>query len=377
VRIGIDARLGFGNPTGLGIYTRRLVEALAAEDRGNEYVLYVDRPVPPEPWPENFRVRVVPGRNRIAWINLALPRVARVDRLDLFHSVANFEVPLRFAGLQVMTVHDLVPLRLPETVPRRHRWLFRGLLGRALARADRVIAVSQHTRDDLLATFPLSPARVEVVRNWAGSAFAPGPAGAPQGRAVARRLGLGDRYLVFVGVLEPKKNLERLVDAFALLPAEPAVQLALVGAPGWFTQHLRSRIEERGLAGRVLLTGFVPEADLVALLQGARALVFPSLHEGFGLPVLEAMACGTAVVTARAGALPEVVGDAGLLVDPLRVEEIAAALARVVVDDGLVAELGRRGLERARAHDGAAAARRLVSLYLELFNTDPAPGEPA
>ncbi|MFN7956218.1 MAG: glycosyltransferase family 1 protein [bacterium] len=376
MRIGIDARLAFGDSTGLGTFSRRLVDALSRHDSGNEYVLYVDRPTPPVELPENVRVELVPGQSRIAWTNLRLPRVLRRDRIDLYHAVANFELPLAFRGLKVLTVHDLVPLRFPATVPWKHRLFFHLFTRPALAAADRIVAISAHTRDEIVAAYGIPAASIDVVPNWVTEAFHPRQrdtsreTGAPRARS---RHGLVDDYFVFVGVREPKKNLDRLLEAFAALgsPRGRRCQLALVGPPGWSTDDLEGRVRSLGIGDRVVFTGRVPEADLIELLQDARALVFPSLSEGFGLPVLEAMACGTAVIAARAGALPEVAGDAALLVDPLAVSDIAAAMARLLEDEELARVLGARGQARAGRWNAAAAAERWVALYLELFNAVP------
>lgn len=372
MRIGIDARLGFGDSTGLGIHTRRLIGALVRHDAGNEYVLYVDRDVGAAALPPNFRVEVVPGKSRIAWTNLRLPSALRRDRIDLFHAVANFELPLAFDGLRILTVHDLVPLHLPGTVPWKHRLFFRLFTGPSVRSADRVVAVSGHTRDDLCRAFGLDPATVVVVPNWVDDAFRPRatPRAAGEAERAASRFGLRDPYFLFVGVREPKKNLDRLLDAFASVSrARPrAARLAIVGPSGWQTEELETRIDTLGLGRDVVLTGRVPERDLVELMQDARALAFPSLTEGFGLPVLEAMACGTAVVASRAGALPEVGGDAALYVDPLSTAEIAAALERLLDSPGLASELGARGVTRAASWTEADAAKRWMELYLELFN---------
>ncbi len=373
MRIGIDARLAFGDSTGLGTFSRRLVEALARHDAGNEYVLYVDRPPSPVDLPENFRVEVVPGQSRIVWTNLRLPRVLERDRIDLYHAVANFELPLGFRGLSVLTVHDLVPLRFPETVPWKHRLFFRLFTRPALRAADRIVAVSRHTRDDVIDAYRVPPHAIEVLPNWVTDAYRP-RASATNVHDGARRAresyGLGDDYFAFVGVREPKKNLDRLLEAFALLTSRSShpSQLAVVGPGGWQTEGLEARVTALGIRDRVILTGRVPEQALIELLQDARALVFPSLTEGFGLPVLEAMACGTAVITSRTGALPEVAGDAALLVDPLDVGDIATAMERLLTDASLARELGARGVRRAERWNAEAAAHRWMALYLELFN---------
>ncbi len=370
MRIGIDARLGFGDSTGLGIYTRRVIEALTRHDAGNEYVLYTDREVEVPELPENFRVRVVAGESRIVWTNLRLPGVLRRDRIDLYHGLANFELPLGFRGLRVVTVHDLVPLRIPGAVPWKHSAFFRLFTGPALRAADRIVAPSEHTRRDVLERFRISPDDIEVFPNWVTADFRPRDGTHRASQRAAARYGIHERFFVFVGVREPKKNLDRLLDAFGRLAprSEGPVDLAVVGPHGWSTEGLESHARALGLGDRVRFTGRVPQSDLVELLQDARALVFPSITEGFGLPVLEAMACGTAVIASRAGALPEVAGDAALYVDPLDVDVIAQAMTRLLDDPALADELGRRGLERAARWNEAQAASRLVTLYLDLFN---------
>ena len=219
-----------------------------------------------------------------------------------------------------------------------------------------MIAISQATKDDLVAHYGVPKEKIPVVYHGVEPRFRPTP-----DPAVPARYGLPSRYFLYLGTLQPRKNLERLLQAYAQLSGDvPA--LVLAGAKGWYFERIAAAIAALGLGERVFLPGYVPDEDVPALLTGALALVFPSLYEGFGLPVLEAMACGTPVVTANTSSLPEVVGEAGLLVDPLRVDEIAAAMQRLLADEALRAELSRRGLERAGLFSWDRCARETLAV---------------
>src|SRR5262249_32332060 len=243
--------------------------------------------------------------------------------------------------------HDLVPLRLPGLVPARHRWAVRCLLGGALRRADRVIAVSETTRGEGLTRYRLPAERVVVVPEAAAPHFAPPT---PSAQAAARaRYGLSRPYVLFVGFLEPKKNLGALLEAVARLCRAGTwgdTELIVVGAPGWGPDPVR-RAHALGLASAVRFVGAVPDGDLPALYGGALAFAFPSLWEGFGLPALEAMAAGAPVVASNRGALPEVTAGAALLVDPAP-GPLADALEQLLADTVL-----RERLLMAEAAPGA------------------------
>ena len=252
---------------------------------------------------------------------------------------------------------DLVPFRLPALVPARHRWAVRCLLGGALRRAHRVIAVSETTRGEILARFRLPPARVVVVPEAAAPHFVPLP---PPALAAARaRYRLARPYVLFVGFLEPKKNLDVLLEAVARLRRARAwgeTELVVVGAPGWGPDPAR-RAHALGLDGAVRFVGAAPDADLPALYGGALAFAFPSLWEGFGLPVLEAMAAGAPVVASNRGALPEVTAGAALLVEPAP-EPLADALAAAPRRPGAARAAARgRPRPRGRVLVGAHGAR--------------------
>jgi glycosyltransferase involved in cell wall biosynthesis len=280
----------------------------------------------------------------------------------VFHGVTGFELPGRGPWALVTTVHDLVPLRLPALVPPRHRWAARCLLGGALRRAHRVIAVSETTRGELLARYHLPPGRVVVVPEAAAPHFAPPT---PAALAAARgRYGLRLPYVLFVGFLEPKKNLGALLEAVARLRRAGTwgeTELVVVGAPGWGPDPARWA-HALGLDGAVRFVGAAPDADLPALYGGALAFAFPSLWEGFGLPVLAAMAAGAPVIASNRGALPEVTGGAALLVEPAP-GPLAEALERLLAEPALRERLRLAGLARAAQFSWERAARETLAVY--------------
>ncbi|MGH7266295.1 MAG: glycosyltransferase family 4 protein [Candidatus Rokuibacteriota bacterium] len=362
MRIAIDARL-WGEPqSGIGRYTRSLVEALVKGAPEERWLLYVDRPA--RDVPGAVVTRCLPWPQRLLWTLWAAPRDLRRHPVDVFHGVTGFELPPAACPL-VTTVHDLIPLRFPELVPARHRWAVRLLLGGALRRARRVIVVSEATRGEVVARYRVAAEKVRVVPEAAAPHMAPPP---PAETALVRaRYHLGAPYVLFVGLLEPKKNVAGLLEAVARLVKAGAwgsTQLVLAGARGWGVGDLEAESTRLGLTGIARWLGPVADADLPGLYAGARAFVFPSLWEGFGLPVLEAMAAGAAVVASRRGALPELVGDAAVLTEP-EAGALAEALGRVLADAPLRERLRERGFARAAQFSWERAARETMAVYRE------------
>ncbi len=280
----------------------------------------------------------------------------------LFHA-PNYVSP-DFPARAVCTVHDLSHLWMPECHPRdRVEHLLREL-PRTLSHASHVITVSNFVRDEVIAEFGLPPERVSTVYHGVDQSYHPRQTDAL--RRVLARYGLErGRYLLAVGTLEPRKNLERLLDAFRRMPAalRRAYPLVLVGDRGWHNEALLQRIETLRAEGELHWPGYVAEEDLPFFYAGAAAFAYPSLYEGFGLPVLEAMASGVPVLTSNRASLPEVAGDAALFVDPEDVADIARALERLLTDTGWSEGAVQRGLARARAFTWEACVDRTVSIY--------------
>lgn len=377
MRVAIDARpAAFVGMTGIGHYTRHLLERLPMVDPDSEYVAwYLNARGLVSSWerrrrfPErrNLRERWVPLP--ATWFErssqrLAVPRLEWLLRFDVLFAPNFVPPPTRTRSL-VLTVHDLAFRRFPETAPAAtRRWLER--LEEALRRAARIIAVSEATRADLLELYPSVPEdRVVVVPHGVDRAVFR-PPDDPAVARVRRRFRLDGPYLVFVGGIEPRKNLPRLLEAFTRLEGEPQLVLAGASVP-WNPEgrealgHALGALPER-VRERVVFTGYVAQEDTAALLGGARALAFPSRYEGFGLPVLEAMACGTPVLTSNVSALPEVAGEAALLVDPEDPEAIAEGLRRLLLEDDLRERLREAGLRRVARFDWDETARRTAEV---------------
>jgi glycosyltransferase involved in cell wall biosynthesis len=351
--IGIDAsRATVAQRTGTEVYSVEVIRYLLRAGSGHRFRLY-SREALPEALTTSANApdeaRVIPFPR--LWTHFRLGWEVRLDRPDVLFVPAHV-LPLGSLGPTVVTIHDLGYLHFPEAHPLRQRAYLDWSTRTSALKATKVIADSQATRRDLIEAYGADPDKVTVVHLGRDPAF--GAELAEESVSASRvRYGLaeGGGYLLYVGTLQPRKNLPRLVDAYARLVSalgDRAPRLVLAGKIGWMSQDLSAMVDRLGLAGRVVLPGYVAPQDLPAVLSGATAFVYPSLYEGFGLPVLEAGACGVPVITSNTSSLPEVAGDAAILVDPLDVEALAAAMAQLLTDDGLCAELSRKGRENAR-----------------------------
>ncbi|NJL05170.1 MAG: glycosyltransferase family 4 protein [Chloroflexaceae bacterium] len=374
MRVGIDYTAAAWQGAGIGRYTRELVRATVAMQGGFEYVLfYAAGGIPPNsPYLAdldelcatyaNVRAVPIPLSPRlltILWQRLRLPLYAEwfTGAIDVLHAPDFVLPPTRARTL--LTVHDLTFLVYPHTAePKLQRYLAR-VLPRSLRRAERVLVDSHATRQDLMRLQGVPAERIAVVYPGVSPAFRPLPAAALA--AVRERLHLPAHFLLFVGTLEPRKNIPRLLEALALLPDAPP--LVIAGRKGWLYTDIFATLERLGLQARVRLLDFVADADLPALYNLAQVFVYPSLYEGFGLPVAEALACGTPVVTTAAGSLPEVSGTAAVIADPFDPASIAAAIRQA---QQLAPQQRAAGIRHAQRFPWEQSARALLACYLAL-----------
>lgn len=288
--------------------------------------------------------------------------------LDLFHA-PGFPAPLLVPARRlVVSVHDVVFKTHGHTMTPGSRWYWRLLFPQMLRRADVITTTTMTVASDLAQHYRAARDKaVRLVPLGVGEEYSCGVSEA-RIRQVAARYGLPPDYLVWVGALQPRKNLPFLIDVYAQLrqrlPESSGLKLVLIGSKTWKSEAIAEQVAACGVESHVVFPGYVDGDDLPAILAGARAFVFPSLHEGFGMPAVEAMACGTPVLAAATGALPEVIGDAGILL-PLDAEAWVSALQRVLTDAALVADLRRRGIDRAQGFTWRRCAERIVEVYRE------------
>lgn len=366
MRIGIDARIVHYARGGIRNYVLHLLGALAAPGTDADYYVLRSRKERSPPYPAANLHPVAcwtPSHHRLERWALGV-EVARLG-LDLLHT-PDFIPPAFGYRRSVITIHDLNFLHYPQFLTAESRRYYNRQIEWAVVRADHILADSQATRSDLISLLHVPPAKVTVVYLAAAPAFRPLPE--VEARQMAARYGLEPGFLLFVGTMEPRKNLPGLLQAYRLvLDAEgTAAPLVLVGGKGWLYDEVFERVEMLRLADQVRFLHDVPDADLPAIYSAASVLAMPSFYEGFGLPALEAMACGTPVVVANRASLPEVVGDAGLLVNPDDPEDIARALIRVLTEASLPAQMRELGLVQASRFTWERTARATFTVYQQV-----------
>lgn len=370
MRIGIDGLPLSEARTGVGHYTFELAAALAGVSPSDEFELVSPRPFLRAPdgeldLPSNLReVEARAGLLGRRWFLFGLPRYIKQQRLALFHGT-NYEVPLMKSCPTVLTIHDLSLLLRPETheaarVKRARRRL--PLMTRA---ATIIVTPTESVREEVCAHLAVERERVTAVPEAPRRVFQPKDEAAT--REVRRRLGIEEDFLLFVGTIEPRKNLTTLVRAFGevLRETKARLQLVIAGKKGWLTDELFSEVHDAGLASRVVFTGYLADDDLCALYSSCRAFVYPSLYEGFGLPPLEAMACGAPVVAGRIESIAEVAGDAALLVAPTDTMALTRSIIELVRDEGLRRAFVEKGMRRAAEFSWQRTARLMREVYEE------------
>jgi glycosyltransferase involved in cell wall biosynthesis len=370
MRVGVDARLMHFQPAGISRYTWHLLQAMAELDKDDEFIIFQHRDQrTPLITQANFQRRTLfaPAHHRLEQFVLAaelylhpLDVLHFTDFIPPLHRPPRFYAPYR----TVITVHDLAFLHYPHFLTATSAAYY-GQIDKAVVRADHIIVPSEHTRRDLIAQTGAPADKVSVIYEAANPCFKPLPP-EPTRAEITARYNLPERFVLFVGTIEPRKNLGGLLHAFQYLRQKydaPDLGLVVAGGQGWLYEETLELVKTLDLEDATFFLGRVPDDDLHKLYVAARCLVHPALYEGFGLPPLEAMACGTPTVVSNVSSLPEVVGDAGLLVDPRNPEEMAIAIHRLTTDDALHAELRAKGLQRAQTFSWEKAARKTLDVY--------------
>ena len=357
MKIGIDCQSITGTPSGLGQYTRKLIEWLPQIDSHNDYHFF-------HCW-KNFRGKTY---NRLFWENCVLPVKASQQKLDILH-VPAFAIPLfrNVARQIVVTVHDLIGVLFPENLSPVSRFYWSKWLPFVNRNADLVIADSECTKSDIIRFMKLDPKKIRVVPLAADERFEV-QKNEREILDVCLKYSVQRPFIFFLGNVEPRKNLPRLIHAFKQLKRKEKIghQLVIGGSRSWHYPELAQSLMSSGVAEYIKFIDYVDENDIVALYQASDLFVFPSLYEGFGLPILEAMACGIPVITSHISSIPEVGGNAVYYVNPHNEDELAKAIQHVLSDRNLWQDLKRRGFERVRQFSWKRTAEKTRQVFKEV-----------
>ena len=370
MHIAIDAHSVGSGLGGNETYATNLIEALAEIDSVNRYTLYVTRNAAIERfanrWP-NVELRQTLPHTPLVRIPVTLPVELRRRPVDILH-VQYTSPPLTPCPV-VNTIHDLSFEHLPETFKRRSWQQMRLTIRRSAQAAQHILTDSTYSRDDILRTYKLSPERVTATPLAASAKFKP-VEDFNEIERVRRRYGIVGDYILTVGSIQPRKNLPRLIRAFAALCRESNIYptLVVVGKRGWLYEETLEAADNSQVKEQILFTDYVPESDLPALYTGATCFVYPSYFEGFGIPPLEAMRCGTPTITGDRTCFPEIIGDGGLMVDPFDERAIRDAVLKVFSNSSLRDELRKKGIERANLFDWKETARQTLRVYEKVFD---------
>ncbi len=370
MRIGVDARIVATQKAGIGHYVSALLRTFHEVDRENEYFLYTIQHFSLPFENPRFRIRVISAPNIPWWMQVSLPRAVRDDRIDLFWG-GNYYLPLRPGAMKtIITVHDFVYARYPRTLPRRTRWHLRLMMPRYLSRSDRAIVDSESTAQDLRTLYRYPSERIRVIPLAAREEFFR-PASEVTLVKFLARYHLTGGYSLFVGTLEPRKGLDILVRAYAQLRAETSYRkpLVVVGKYGWGMSTFPRLLRELSLGDSVRILPYLNDEELPLVYRGADLFVYPSHYEGFGLPVLEAMACGVPVLTSRVSSLPEVGGEAAHYISPGDSEGLAREMATILFDETLRESMRQRGLEQVRRFSWTETGRRTLAVFREITSS--------
>ncbi len=372
MRIGFNAQIVSGSDAGVATYARNLIKHLVAENKNHEIYIFAS----PDyiNLPEDSRSRMIPtsqiinrGWKRILWEQFILPAKAKRCHVDVMFYPDHTASLFKKTSPVVLTIHDLAFMAMPDTFPFGKR-IYKTLAVRQSVRsADRIIADSQATKDDCIKLLGIPEDEIKVIHNGIDSYFKKitEPALLTNTR---KKLGLFKNIILFVGTLEPRKNVIRLIRAYAHLCKSMHLEheLVIAGKKGWMYSGIFHEVERLGLKDRVHFLNYVSQQDLVNLYSMADLFVYPSLYEGFGFPPLEAMACEVPVVASNVSSLPEVLGDAALLIDPYSTDEMVAAMSKILSDVEFSQRLKAKGLERVKQYSWQNFAVQLLKVFEEI-----------
>lgn len=365
MKIAIDIRSAGGEKAGKGWYTFHLVQALLKLDSKNEYILYARDGIPGFSQFKNTRIKLFSTKNALWHYQVA--RDIQKEKADIFFSTSSYIIPsiLPSTIKTILTVHDLVAFLFPSNHNKKATIIEKLLFRRALRRAAYVCAISENTRNDILQRFHYEPTQIDVVYCGASDEFKPVPKENLQDFII--KTNLPENFFLAVGTLEPRKNYLNLIKAFKEVSDRyPDYHLVIVGKEGWDFEKIHAAIKENYLNKKIHLLGYLSNKSLVNLYSLAKAFVFPSFYEGFGIPPLEAMQSGCPVISSHTSSLPEVVGDAALLVNPESPNQIAEAMLKIIKDPELATHLREKGFKQAEKFSWDNSAKKLLKIFTKI-----------
>lgn len=369
-KIAIDCHtLEINNWAGKEYFLNNFISELTRFGENFEFLLYFKRPVYKNFFPANWRVININLPTPL-WHFFVLVDLFRRKADILFCPCAYFLSALNFFIPQTIAIHDLTTF-LPavrKTHKIRIRIIEKFFLGRSLKRSKKIIAVSENTKNDLIKLFGISPDKITVIHEAHRPSFRPIEK-KEETRKALEKYNLPQNFILFVGTIEPRKNIVRLIEAYKEAVADERFKdykLVVAGKKGWYCEEIFKKVEELGLKNDVIFTGYLADADVPYFYNAAECFIYPSLYEGFGLPILEAMACGCPVITSNTSSLPEVAGDAAILIDPYNSKEISGALRQVLSDGLLRNKMREDGLKQSKKFSWTKAVRELLAVFNKL-----------
>jgi glycosyltransferase involved in cell wall biosynthesis len=374
MRIGIDATALPPQPVGAGNYIIQLIRALASLNVNDEFVIFAHQKghaLINLPEKDSFEWIILEDRNpgsRLIWEQTLFPQLVKKSGVNLLHSL-HYTRPMKLPCASVVTFHDMTFFLYPELHTRAKRLFFPLAIRASARRADALIAVSESTRQDVIRVLGISPEKIITIQSGVDPAFRPINDTVAKGK-IAEKYDLPERFILYVGLIEPRKNLPMLISAFKrFIDSGKDYKLVLVGSYGWMYEKLLKQINNLDLEGMIYFTGYVSQEDLPLVYNLSSLFVYPTIYEGFGLPVLEAMACGVPVITTDVSSLPEIVGEAGMLVPVNDVEALYGAMIAVLGDEDVRRKMINKGMQRAAKFTWEQTAKLTFQVYQQVMRT--------
>ncbi len=356
MKIGIDIQTTLGQKTGFGFYVENLVNHLKKYNHKNTYKLYKPDSTTDFNAPKRFR-----------WDQFTFPGMAKKDHVDILHQPC-FSAPVFYSGKIVVTIHDLIAIKFGQDIPLYSRQFFGKWMPFSYRFADRIIAISEHTKKDIIDILKIPEEKITVIYEAADEACKY-VADQKIIDSVKSKYGISGNYLIHIGTINPRKNLEFLIKVFSeVVKKHHDLKLVITGKKGWYYEGLFKLVEELSLKKNVIFTGYIEDDEKPALYTGAKIFLFPSLYEGFGLPILESMACHTPVISSNTSSLPELIGDAGIKISPHKKDQWVQSINKLLANEEYRQELVAKSLVQLKKFSWDKCAKETIKVYEDLYH---------